>query len=413
MKKINNIKKEFPVLHRKIDGKRIIYLDNACSALKSNAVIEAVLDYYTKLGGCGGSRSGHVLSEKLEEKMEEARDLVRRFINAENKDDVIFTSGFTESANLVAECFPFSGNKNEIIVSDLEHNSNLLPFFEIAKKKKLIFKIFKTEKDGTFNLDKFKKFISSKTALVAISHSSNVVGGVLPIRQISEAVHGVGAKIFVDDAQYLSSHKEDVILNKIDLMAFSAHKIGGPPGIGVLYGGSELLKKLSRYKVGGGTVGKLFFKKDALMVDYLEVPHKFEAGIQNYPGILGLAAAIKFLNDFGIDNARYYVADLVRHAINSLVEIPQVKILGNIDNLDDGSLVSFIFYNDKYSASDFNIYLNSDLPGKIIAVRVGEQCANVLYKSKKIPKSVRISFFVYNTKKDIDDFIDALKKYIG
>lgn len=410
---INDIKKEFPVLSSKIDGKKIIYLDNACSVLKPNAVIESVLLYYTKLGGCGGHRSGHILSEKIEEQIDNVRNLTKEFINAADDNEIIFTSGFTEGANFVAEGFTFSDKKNEIIVSDLEHNSNLLPFWEVALKKRLVFKIFKTENDGSFDLNKFKKFISAKTALVAVSHSSNVFGGILPVKQIAEIVHGVGAKIFVDDAQYLSSHKEDVIENEIDLMAFSAHKIGGPPGVGVLYGKSELLKKINRFKVGGGTVKNFSLKKNVLDVNYLSAPHGFEAGIQNYPGIMGLGAAIKFLNDKGIENIRSHVSELVSYAVGSLLDIYQVKILGDIDNLDKGSIVSFVFLDKKYTPSDFNIYLNNDLPDKVIAIRVGEQCANLLYKTKKLPKSARISFFAYNTKKDVDYFIDALKKYIG
>lgn len=405
---INQIRNQFPALNKKINGKKLIYFDNACSVLKPGFVIDAILSYYRNLGACAGGRSTHLLSQKVEELCEIAREKVKNFIGAKSHKEIIFTKNTTEGINLIAKSFPFSKSKNEVITTNFEHHSNLLPFFEEEKKGRIKLKIFKAEPDGTIDFNKLDKFISSKTALVSVAHISNVLGNILSIKEIAKIAHKKNALILADDAQYVSVHKEDVQRNDIDFLVFSGYKIGGPTGIGVIYGKEELLKKLNPFNVGGGTVEKVWTERNQLKLKYLPIPRKFEAGVQHYAGIIGLGAAVDFIQKIGYRQISKHISFLRQYLISELLKIPQIKILGR----PESSIVSFYFESKKHFAHDFNMYLNYEIRDYVVAVRCGHHCAMPLHQFLKILYSLRISFFIYNMQGEIDIFIGALHKFL-
>lgn len=409
---IINIKKDFPVLQKKINGKKLIYFDNACTVLKPKSVIKAVNDYYQNLGVCSGDRSSHHLSWQVQELVEKAKENVRQFINASSSDDIIWTKNTTEGINLIAASLPMRKIKNEIVLTILEHHSNLLPFYEQSKKRGFKIKILSPNKDGTLDLDKLNKIITKKTALVAITHLSNVTGLVYPVKKIADMAHSKGAKILVDDAQYVASHKEDVQKNKIDYLVFSGHKIGAPTGIGVLYVREARLKSFNPFNVGGGTVQSVKIKGNNIYVKYLPSSSGFEAGIQHYAGIIGLDYAITFLSNVGYQKITKKIESLTRYARQQLQNINEVRFLTNYKKQKPSSLISFYLQSKKLSLYDFNLYLNYELKDYIIAVRCGHHCAQPLHDFFGHPISMRLSFFVYNTEEEIDIFIKALKNFL-
>lgn len=404
----DNIRKFFPVLNKKINGKKLIYFDNACSVLKPKPVIEAVLNYYQNLGACAGGRSTHVLSQIVEDLCEEARKKVKDFIGAESEKEIIFTKNTTEGINLIARSFPFKKNRNEVVVTNFEHHSNLLPFFEEENRGRIKLKILEAESDGTINLNKLEKLTSSRTALVSITHVSNVLGNINPIKEIARIVHKKGGIILVDDAQYIGIHQESVKKNDIDFLVFSGHKIGGPTGIGVFYGREGLIRGFRPFNVGGGTVEKVLIKENQLRVKYLSIPRKFEAGVQNYAGIIGLGAAVDFIQKIGYQIISKQISLLRSYFLSKFSAIPDIEILGS----PQGSIVSFVFKSKKYFAHDFNIYLNHDLKDYIIAIRCGHHCAMPVHQYLKISHSLRASFFVYNTEEELDIFLAALNNFL-
>ncbi|MBU2579515.1 cysteine desulfurase [Patescibacteria group bacterium] len=409
---IINIKNEFPVLKKKINGKKLIYFDNACTALKPKSVIKAVNDYYQNLGVCGGNRSSHYLSWQVQELVEKTKENVRQFINASLSDDIIWTKNTTEGINLIAASLPISKEKNEIVLTTLEHHSNLLPYYEQSKKRGLKIKILSPNKDGTLDLDKLNKIITKKTALVAITHLSNVTGLVYPVKKIADLTHSKGAKILVDDAQYVASHKEDVQENKIDYLVFSGHKLGAPTGIGVLYVREGHLKNFSPFNVGGGTVQSVKIKGNNIYVKYLPSSSGFEAGIQHYAGIAGLNSAINFLSDIGYQKITRKIESLTHYAQQQLRNISEVKFLIDYKQQKPSSLIAFYLKSKKLSLYDFNLYLNYELKDHAIAVRCGHHCAQPLHDFFGSPISMRLSFFIYNTEEEVDIFIKAFKKFL-
>lgn len=409
---IINIKKDFPVLQKKINGKKLIYFDNACTVLKPKPVIRAVNDYYQNLGVCSGDRSSHYLSWQVQELVEKAKENIRQFINASSFDDIIWTKNTTEGINLIAASLPIRKTKNEIVLTTLEHHSNLLPFYEQSKKRGFKIKILSPNKDGTLDLDKLNKIITKKTVLVAITHLSNVTGLVYPVKKIADMAHSKGAKILVDDAQYVASHKEDVQKNKIDYLVFSGHKIGAPTGIGVLYVRKGHLKSFSPFNVGGGTVQSVKIKDNNIYVKYLPSSSGFEAGIQHYAGIIGLDYAINFLSNVGYQKITKKIESLTRYARQQLQNINEARFLTNYKKQKPSSLISFYLQPKKLSLYDFNLYLNCELKDYIIAVRCGHHCAQPLHDFLGHPISMRLSFFIYNTEEEIDIFIKALKNFL-
>lgn len=408
---ISKIKKEFPVFQKRINGKKLIYFDNACSVLKPQPVIKAVNDYYQNLGTCSGDRSSHHLSWRVQELIEKSREKAREFINASSVKEIIWTRNTTEGINLIATSFPFKKPKNEVILTLLEHHSNFLPFYEHSKRRNFKIRIVPPTKGGTLDLNLLEKAITKKTALVAVTSLSNVTGLIYPVKEIAFLAHRQGAKILVDDAQYIASHKEDVQEKKIDFLVFSGHKIGGPTGIGVLYIKESLIKNLLPYSVGGGTIQSVSIKENKIKVKYLPPPFCFEAGIQNYAGIIGLGAAISFLEKQ--NNIANWVEKLSSYALQQIKKISEVKFLVNYEVQKPSSLISFYFKDKKVSLYDFNLFLNHGLRNYFIAVRCGHHCAQPLHQFLGSPISMRLSFFIYNSKKEIDIFVQALKNFLN
>ncbi|MFA6285542.1 MAG: aminotransferase class V-fold PLP-dependent enzyme, partial [Parcubacteria group bacterium] len=272
-------------------------------------------------------------------------------------------------------------------------------------------KIVPPAKDGLANIELLKKIITRKTALVAVTHLSNVTGIVCPLDDVINFAHKKGALVLVDDAQYIVSHKENVTASGIDFSAFSGHKLGGPTGIGVLYGRKELLKKMLPYHVGGGTVKSVSVLGSNIKVDYLPPPFKFEAGVQHHAGIIGLGATIEFLERIGIRKINDYLEELAEYTLQKLSSRSYIGYMADYERHKPSSLVSFFFKNKELSLQDFNLFLNHQLPDYFIAVRCGHHCAMPFHKFANIPISMRLSFFIYNTKSEIDVFFRALDKY--
>ena len=297
-------------------------------------------------------------------------------------------------------------------MTDLEHNSLLLPFCEAARRGEIRLRICPT-RDGRLDLARMERLVSARTALVAMTRASNVWGGTLPVAEVARLAHRRGACLLVDDAQYLSSHREDVRAADVDFAAFSAHKIGGPFGIGVLYGKEPLLNRLGRYKVGGGTVRTVERHGRHPRPVYLDAPARFEAGVPNFAGIVGLGEAVRFLQSLPSDGVRRHVAGLVQRAAEGISQRPQVKVLGQPRDLSEGAIVSFVPEHPGFSPVDFNLYLNHELRGHFIAVRVGEHCAHLTHRGLGVPATVRLSFYAYNLPAEVDLFLDALDGYIA
>ncbi len=402
----------FPALEREIGGKRLIYLDSACTALKSQRVAERMADFYAHWGGCGGKRSTHLISQQVEQWHQAARLAVARFLRADGANEIAFTSGTTEAANIVARAFPYESGRREVVITDLEHNAVALPFIEAAERGEIALKICATV-DGRLDLDRLVGMLSPKTALLAITHASNVIGGVLPVAEAAKLARRVGARTFVDDAQYLGTHEDNVSTLGADFVAFSGHKLGGPFGLGVLWGRETELNRLGRYKVGGGTIKSLAWDAvDALPhPTYLDAPMSLEAGVPNFGGAIGLHEALALRATSNMSDLREHVAALVGRMAQGLANISSVRVLGRARDLEFGSLVSFVPIHPDFSPVDFNLYLNHQLPGRFIAIRVGEHCAHLAHRRLGAPATVRASLSGHNTAAEVDLYLDAVRSY--
>ncbi len=402
----------YPALDAEIDGRRLVYLDSACTALKPERVAERLADFYARWGGCGGKRSTHRLSQQVEEWFQDARRAAAEFVRADGPNEIVFTSGTTEAANLIARAFPYEPFRREVVITDLEHNAVALPFLEAARRGEIDLKVCLTD-EGRVDLDRLSSLITEKTALLALTHASNVMGGVTPAAEAAKIARRKGARVFIDDAQYLGSHREDASTLGADFIAFSGHKIGGPFGIGVLWGREQELNRLNHYKVGGGTIKSLSWEVGAGAPEprYLDAPMRFEAGVQDFGGAVGLHEALKVRAELPDAALREHVAGLVRRTAAGLAGVAEVKVLGRPDDLEKGSLVSFVPVHPEFSPVDFNLYLNHELPGRFVAIRVGEHCAHLLHRRLDAGATVRASFGPYNTEAEADLFVDAVKSY--
>ncbi|PIP82837.1 MAG: hypothetical protein CO113_10305 [Elusimicrobia bacterium CG_4_9_14_3_um_filter_62_55] len=402
---------QFPRLLRAVEGrKRLVYLDNACTALKLRAPAEKMRDFALQGGGCAGGRSMHALARRSEEAVAQTRAATAAYLGAASPREIVFTSGTTEAVNLLARGLPASPGRREIIVTDLEHNSAYLPFYERARRDGLSLIVAKTKR-GRLDFKSLARLVSKKTMLVAIPRSSNVFGGVLPLDAVCDLAHDAGAFVFADEAQYLQSHREDVQESGVDFAAFSAHKLGGPFGVGVLYGKEHLLNTLEPHKPGGGTVAGLKRSGGVWRPDYLDAPRRFEGGIQNYTGIVGLGETLRLHERVDRPALRAHITSLVRRSVRGLSDLRWARVLGEERRLVEGSIVSFHVQDKRFSASDLAIFLDQDLPRDSIAVRVGEHCANLLHGRLRLHETVRLSFFAYNTAREVDRFLDALCEY--
>ena len=395
------IRQQFPVLNREVKGKPLVYFDNAATTQKPQSVIDVLVDYYNGYNA-NIHRGIHTLAEEATAAFELSRDAVQQFINAATREEIIFTKGTTESINLVAYTWGRQNIKagDEIIVSTMEHHSNIVPWQILCQEKGAILKVIPVNDHGELLLDEFEKLLSDKTKLVSVVHVSNAMGVVNPVNKIIESAHKAGAVVLIDGAQSTVHLDIDVQEMDCDFFAFSAHKFYGPTGIGGLYGKMHLLESMPPFLGGGEMIKEVSFDGTT----YADLPYKFEAGTPNIADTIALKAAIDFINQTGKENIRRHENELLAHATAQLSEIEGLRIIGDAQNKI--SVVSFVV--DKLHPQDLGILL--DNAG--IAVRTGHHCTQPLMKRFGIPGTVRASFAVYNTKEEIDVMVTRLRKAI-
>ena len=401
MNKLSEIRKDFPILNSKINGNSLVYLDNGATTHKPKSVIKSISDYYSHFNS-NIHRGVHQLSQISTEKYENSRSLFQEFINAKDKEEIIFTSGTTESINIVASSWgeKFLSKGDEVIISTLEHHSNIVPWQMICDKKGAKLVIAPINKDGELIFDAFTKLLSVKTKMVSISHISNTLGTMIPVKRIIKAAHNVGALVMLDSAQAIAHAKIDVQDLNCDFLAFSIHKMYGPTGVGVLYGKKQLLNDIPPYKVGGGMISEVSFEKTT----YSDLPNKFEAGTANICGVISSTEALKYISKIGYNFIIEQENLLLEYATKELKKIDGLQIIGKAKN--KASVISFIIDN----AHPFDVGTLLDQQG--IAVRTGHHCTQPLMSFYKIPGTIRASFAFYNTLKEVDIFINAIKKVI-
>ena len=395
---VQNIRKDFPILKKKINGIPLIYFDNAATSQTPSCVIDSITNYYTNYNS-NIHRGVHSLSEEATEAYEGSRENIRRHFNAKYSQEIIFTSGTTHSLNIISNGFEnLLGASDEIIVSGLEHHSNIVPWQMMAKKNKAKLKVIPIDDNGELKLDEFKKIISTNTKLVFVNHVSNTLGIINPIEEIIKISHENNALVVIDGAQSAAHFKVDIQKLDIDFYTASAHKLCGPTGVGFLYGKKELLEKINPFMGGGEMISDVTFEETT----YADLPHKFEAGTPNISGVIAFGVAIDYMNKIGFDNIEKYEIDLLNYATKKLKKIEGLKIYGDVIN--------------KTSVISFNILgihpydLGSILDKYGIAVRTGQHCTQPIMDHFKISGTVRISLSFINTFEEIDILFNALTK---
>lgn len=406
---IKTIREQFPALSVKIEGRELIYFDNACSILKPKCVIKSVNNFIRNYGGCAGGRSSHIMSNAVENMCSESRKKTAVFLGAEQASEIIFTLNTTHAINLVAKSFPYSEGKNEILLTGYEHHSCLLPFAQEAESGKIKLKIIPGALPWNIDVDSFCKNINEHTALVCMPMASNVTGQIFPYQKVIKTAHKYGACVLLDAAQYVAYNKVNVCEEDIDMLAFSGHKIGSLTA-GVLYCKQEIMNTLHNYAVGGGTVSSVNIVDGKVNVDYLRGYRRFEAGLQDYTGIISLSSAIDYIKYCQKNDVSKYIYGLTKYLRSKLLQYPQIKMLGPLDG--NSSIASFMFKNKNFFAQDFNIMLNTYLEEKAVCVRCGTFCAAPSLLLNGVNNSVRLSFFAYNTKEEIDVFLKILDKFL-
>ncbi|MFN0032926.1 MAG: aminotransferase class V-fold PLP-dependent enzyme [Flavobacteriales bacterium] len=399
---IQQLRKEFPILHQKVNGYPLVYLDNAATTQKPLSVINAISDYYTRYNA-NIHRGAHHLAHIATEAFEETRSKTKNFLNARETAEIIFTSGTTDSINLVAQTW---GRKNlnagdEILISMLEHHSNIVPWQLIAEEKGATIKVIPINEHGEWDLTSIDALLSTKTKLVAVNHVSNALGTINSIKQLIEKAHAAGAKVLIDGAQAVAHFPVDVQALDCDFYAFSAHKMYGPTGVGVLYGKRELLEAMPPYRGGGEMIKSVSFDKTT----YNELPHKFEAGTPHIEGVIAMGSAIDFINSHDWQAMHAHEMELLEYATEQLEAIDGLKIYGTSSS--KVAVISFLI--DGIHPYDLGTLL--DKQG--MAVRTGHHCTEPLWNHFGVAGSVRASFSIYNTVEEIDLFITALKKAVS
>jgi cysteine desulfurase/selenocysteine lyase len=395
------IRQQFPILTREVKGKQLVYFDNAATSQKPQAVIDALLNYYTNYNA-NVHRGIHTLAEEATMAMEKTRDAAQEFINAGSREQIIFTRGTTEGINLVAYTWGRQNIKagDEIIISSLEHHSNIVPWQILCEEKGASIKVIPVNDKGELLIDEYKKLLNLKTKLVAVNQASNALGTINPVREIIDAAHKVGAVVLIDGAQSTVHLDIDVQEMDCDLFAFSSHKMYGPTGVGVLYGKKELLETMPPFQGGGEMIKEVTFEKTT----YNDLPYKYEAGTPNIADIIAFKAATDFINGVGKENIRRHEDELLQYATNQLKEIRGLRIIGEAK--EKVSVISFIV--EGLHPQDIGILLDN----RGIAVRTGHHCTQPLMNCFGIPGTVRASFAMYNTKEEIDELVIGLQKAI-
>ena len=397
---VQKIRAQFPILSQTVNGKPLVYFDNGATSQKPQVVIDSIVEYYTKYNA-NIHRGVHTLSQLATDAYEQARFKIQKHFNAKQAYEIIFTSGTTESINLVANGFASLLQKgDEIIVSALEHHSNIVPWQMLCEHTGAILKVIPMNIHGELIMEEYDKLLSNKTKLVCCNHISNALGVLNPIEEIIQKAHEVGAAVLIDGAQSCPHIKPDVQALDVDFYVTSAHKMCGPTGVGMLYGKEEWLRKLPPYKGGGEMIATVTFEKTT----YADLPHKFEAGTPNICGGIAFGAAIDFMNEVGFDNIAKHEHELLVYGTQRLREIEGVTIYGPTDLNKKASVISFNIEN----IHPYDIGTIIDKLG--IAVRTGHHCAQPIMDFFKIPGTIRASFAFYNTKEEIDIFVEAVKK---
>ena len=396
---VERIRKDFPILQRKINGKDLVYFDNAATSQTPQQVIDSIVDYYQNYNA-NIHRGVHSLSQEATDAYEQAREKIRRHFNAKKVHEIILTSGTTHAINLVAHGYAsILKPGDEVIVSALEHHSNIVPWQMLCEKTGAIMKVIPMEFNGKLNMDEYEKLLNSKTKLVFVNHVSNALGTINPIEFIIEKAHAVNAKVLIDGAQAAPHIQADVQALDVDYYTVSAHKICGPTGVGILYGKESLLEMLPPYQGGGEMIDQVSFEKTT----YAGLPHKFEAGTPNIAGVIAFGAALDYMHSIGFEAIANYEHELLVYATHRLKEMDKVIIYG-AEPAEKTAVLSFNL--ELIHAYDVGTIL--DKLG--IAVRTGHHCAQPIMEYYKIPGTVRASFAFYNTKEEIDNFINALKR---
>ena len=398
---VREIRQDFPALRQQVYGKNLIYFDNGATSQKPQMVLDAINQYYS-MDNANIHRGVHHLSQKATSEYEDARETVRRFINAEKKEEIIFTKGTTDGINLVASSFgELLSAGDEIIISAMEHHSNIVPWQMLAERNKLTLKVIPINKRGELLLEEYQNLLSPKTKLVAVTHISNSLGTINPVEQIIEAAHAVGAKVLIDGAQSVQHTKVDMLAMNCDFFVFSGHKVFGPTGIGVLYGKEAILDEMPPYQGGGDMIAKVTFERTT----YNELPFKFEAGTPHIAGGICLGTALNYLSRFDPKELEEYERDLTEYAQEMLETFENITLIGTAKNKT--SVVSFAVQG----IHPFDIGTLLDKQG--IAVRTGHHCTQPLMDFYQVPGTVRASFAFYNTREEIDQFIAAVEKSIS
>jgi cysteine desulfurase/selenocysteine lyase len=395
---ISKIRNDFPILKRTVNGKPLVYFDNAATSQTPQVVIDAIVDYYSNYNA-NIHRGVHTLSQEATDKYEEARIKIQKHFNADKSHEIIFTSGTTHSINIVATGFgSILKEGDEVIVSALEHHSNIVPWQMLCERTGAILKVIPMNIEGELLMDEYDTLLSDKTKIVFVNHISNALGTINPIKEIIDKAHKVGAAVLIDGAQACPHVKPDVQALNADFYVASAHKIYGPTGVGILYGKEEWLNKLPPYQGGGEMIKEVTFEKTT----YAELPHKFEAGTPDICGGIAFGAAIDYANSIGFENIQQLEQELLDYATEKLLEIDNLRIYGTSENKT--SVISFNI--DGIHPYDIGTIL--DKLG--VAVRTGHHCAQPIMDFYKIPGTVRASFAFYNTIDEIDILVNAVKK---
>ena len=396
---IQNIRAQFPALHQEVNGRPLVYFDNGATSQKPQMVIDAITHYYSKENS-NIHRGVHFLSQQATDKYEAAREATRRFINAGSIEEIIITRGTTEAINLVSSCLARSLFKtgDEIIISAIEHHSNIVPWQMACEQSGAILKVIPVLDSGELDMDAYRDLLNEKTKLVAVNHISNALGTINPIEEMIPLAHAKGALVLIDGAQAVPHAKVDVQALNADFYCFSAHKMYGPTSVGILYGKKDLLEKMPPYHGGGEMIKEVKFEGST----YNDLPFKFEGGTPNIAGGIGLEAAIRFMEELGVENIAQQEADLLAYATEKLKAIGGIRFIGEAKN--KAGLVSFIMEGiHPYDAG-------STLDKLGVAIRTGHHCAQPVMDRFGVPGTMRASFAVYNTKEEIDVFIAGVER---
>ncbi|KMQ51427.1 Cysteine desulfurase [Chitinispirillum alkaliphilum] len=396
---VEKVREDFPILNRKINGNPLVYLDNAATTQKPIQVLEKVKSFYENWNS-NIHRGVHCLSEKAGELYEESRKTVRDFINAKDEKEIVFTRGTTEAVNLVASCFgeKFVEEGDEIVISEMEHHSNLIPWQNLCKKRNAHLKTVPFNDEGALQIDHLKSVISSKTKLISVTYISNVFGLLNPVKEIVSIAHKHNIPVFIDGAQAVPHTPIDVIDLNCDFFAFSGHKLYAETGVGVLYGKEDWLNRLPPYQTGGGMIDSVDLHTTVIS----EIPQKFEAGTPNISGVLSLGAAIEYIESVGVEQICSYEQELLQYMIQKLKSIGSIRIFGSVEQRN--GIVSF----NLKDTNSYDVALLLNQSG--IAVRSGSHCAQPLMKHYGVRGMVRASLAFYNTKEEIDRFIQSIAR---